>query len=209
MKRLMGVFAFCCGLLGCPADSFREGDTRVGHVVINEALYNLPEGRDLEEWVELYNNSDETVNLKGWVIDDRDTHRFEFLSNLFFAPGEYLLFFTNAEAMQRSPVKKNDSARVMSYQTAGGKPLNLQIWNNDGDDILLIDNQGTIVDYVEFGELQGKGKDPCPENAVWQGTIFTPPPGFSIALFPNGYDMDSSENWSFRSPEQLTPGAEN
>jgi hypothetical protein len=209
MKFFVYVLVLSYCILGCPSHSFKEGEIRVGHIVINEVLYNLPEGRDLEEWVELYNNSDHIVNLKGWTIDDRDTHRFEFRQDLNLSPGQYLLCFTNEEHGKLSPGKENKDVLGVSYQTASGKPLNLQIWNNDGDEILLKDATGIIIDYIEFGDPDRKGRDPQPDKVAWQGNIPTPPPGYSIALFPNGYDMNSSANWGFRTPKDVTPGGEN
>lgn len=198
-----------CLLVGWPTEIFRDGGFRVGYVVINEVLYNLPAGRDLEEWIELYNHSDLPVNLRGWVIDDRDTHRFEFQRDLLLQPGQYLLFVTNAEHVQFAPERHRPDIHIVAYQTASGRPLNLQIWNNDGDEIVLYDAQGQIVDYIAFGDPAGTGRDPDPPDADWTGEIPPPPPGYSIALFPNGYDRNSSANWGFRAPEHITPGQAN
>ncbi len=194
-------------LICCPARSDRERVFRVGHIVINEVLYNLPKGRDLDEWVELYNNSEHSVNLRGWALDDRDTHRFTFPDDLSVAPGEYVLVATNAEHL--SLMTTQPDYVVVAYQTATGRPLNLQIWNNDGDEIVLTDSSGQIVDYVAFGNPDAPGRDPHPTQAAWQGNIPTPPPGYALTLFPDGYDMDSSVNWSFRPPDQISPGKRN
>ena len=209
MKFILYVLVIGCCVFGCPSESFREGESRVGRIVINEVLYNLPEGRDLEEWIELYNNSKRQINLKGWTIDDRDTHRFTFHEDLVLMPGQYLVFATNREHVNISFEYQSQVIRVIAYQTTRGNPLNLQIWNNDGDEILLKDNQGTIVDYIAYGNPLGSGRDPQPAGAEWQGNIPTPPPGHAIALFPNGYDRNTSAHWGFRTPEQITPGQEN
>ena len=209
VKLLLGLLIISRVVFGCPARLAHEGELRVGHVVINEVLFNLPEERDLEEWVELYNNADRPVNLKGWTLDDRDTHRFEFQNDLILMPGQYLVFFTNAEHTKQFSTLESQGVLSVAYQTAGGNPLNQQIWNNDGDEILLQDENGTIIDYIEFGEPGGDGRDPTPAGAVWHGYIPIPPPGYGIALFPNGYDLDSSANWGFRAPQELTPGAAN
>jgi hypothetical protein len=209
MKMGSFLFVLLCILFGWPSEIFRDGGLRVGRVVINEVLYHLPAGRDLEEWVELYNNSDLPVNLRGWVIDDRDTHRFEFQRDLTLQPGQYLLFVTNAEHVQIASEPRPMDISIVAYQTASGRPLNLQIWNNDGDEIALYDNQGQIVDYIAFGDPTGPGRDPDPPDADWDGEIPTPPPSYSIALFPNGYDRNSSAHWGFRAPEHITPGQAN
>ena len=207
MKVLIFVAVIMLLVVSCPATSDRERVFPVGHIVINEVLYNLPEGRDLEEWVELYNNSEHIVNLRGWTLDDRDTHRFEFPDELPVAPGDYVLVATNAEHLDVMTTQPDYA--VVAYQTATGRPLNLQIWNNDGDEIVLSDPSGQIVDYIAFGNPDAPGRDPHPIQAVWQGNIPTSPVGYALALFPDGYDMDSSINWSFRPPSQITPGKRN
>lgn len=207
LKRVGFTIVLLLLLAACPAVSDREWNFPVGHVVINEILYRLPAGRDLEEWVELYNSSDQRVNLRGWTLDDRDRHRFTFADDLVLAPGAYVLVATNAE--QAHLLTEQPDCACVAYQTAAGRPLNLQIWNNDGDEILLTDAEGRIVDYVAFGNPAGPGRDRHPEDAQWDGNIPTPPAGYSLALFPNGYDMDSSANWSFRPPDALTPGGRN
>jgi hypothetical protein len=207
VKTVFFLLILVCGMVSCPAISAREDLIRVGHIVINEILYNLPEGRNLEEWVELYNNSDTSVNLRGWTLDDRDTHRFEFRDDLLIDPGHYVVFATNAEHL--SLMADHSQYRVVAYQTARGRPLNLQIWNNDGDEILLKDQHGQIVDYVAFGNPAAPGRDPDPDSADWRGNIPTPPPGYALALFPNGYDMNSSANWAFCPPDDITPGTPN
>jgi hypothetical protein len=209
LRALLVVLVICWVMFGCPARCFKEGSARVGHLVINEVLYNLPEGRDLEEWVELYNNSDQRINLNGWSLDDRDTHRFEFEHDLIIQPGSYVLLFTNREQGAAWVGQQPENLLLAAYQSASGKPLNLQIWNNDGDEILLKDANGHIVDYIAFGNPNGSGRDDHPSEAHWQGNIVTPPPGYSIALFPNGYDLNSSANWDIRPPDDITPGAAN
>ncbi|HAQ38663.1 MAG TPA: hypothetical protein DCQ58_09165, partial [Saprospirales bacterium] len=42
-----------------------------GQLVITEIMYNPPEsGTDLTEFIEIYNNSDQAINLNGYEIKD-------------------------------------------------------------------------------------------------------------------------------------------
>jgi hypothetical protein len=211
MKFFVCVLLLCFGILAFQSDSFGEDKARIG-VVINEVLYNLPMGRDLEEWVELYNNSDRTIDLEGWIIDDEDRHRFSFPPGIKLSPGQYLVFFTSKEYAQRSPVREKEDVVLVFYQTKNKEFWTRQIWNNDGDAILLKDAQGTLVDYIAFGNSDGKGRnkgDLQPEDVGFQGNIPTAPPGYSIAIFPNGHDTNSATDWEIRASEDITPGEEN
>jgi hypothetical protein len=74
-------------------------------LVINELMYhpmalystNLPVESD-EEWVELYNRGESTVNLAGWKL--ADAIQFTFPSNTFLAPGGYLVVARQAAALR-------------------------------------------------------------------------------------------------------------
>ena len=48
-----------------------------------------------------------------------------------------------------------------------------------------------------------------PKQAGFQGNIPTAPPGYSIAIFPNGHDTNSATDWKIRASEDITPGEEN
>ena len=65
-----------------------------GHVVINEVEAN-PAGTDTgNEWVELYNPTDQTVNIGGWKLSTTygDTVTLTISQGIIIAPGEYLVY---------------------------------------------------------------------------------------------------------------------
>ena len=62
----------------------------LGAVYINEVLAD-PEGTDSgNEWVELYSDSDEEVNLTGWYINDSDSEG-DFLSGILNEEDQYIV----------------------------------------------------------------------------------------------------------------------
>ncbi len=175
----------------------------VDKIVINEISYNLKEDRSLEEWIELYNPNDETIDLNGWTITDRDKHKYRF-RNIKMQPHSYLIFFTN-EDRTRDKFEKREGAIYLSYRTKSDKLLTRQIWNNTGDEILLLDAQGRVVDYVEFGEPN----DDIYEDAIWSGPNPSSDLEETLALIPNGDDRDSGSNWEARAREGITMGYSN
>ena len=67
-------------------------------IVINEIMYHAPpqlrsDDRPFadndEEWIELFNRSDQAVDLSGWQL--RDAVEFEFDAGTVLGPGEYLV----------------------------------------------------------------------------------------------------------------------
>ncbi len=76
-----------------------------GDIVINEFLIG-DGGGDQNEWVEIYNDGDTSVDLSGWSLDDDvfgavedpgDTEAFTFAAGTMLAPGEFLRIWTNAD----------------------------------------------------------------------------------------------------------------
>ena len=52
-------------------DNIQPIDFELDDLIISEFIPN-PEGSDDHEWIELYNNSDQDINLLGWQVDDQD-----------------------------------------------------------------------------------------------------------------------------------------
>lgn len=99
-------------------------------VFINEFLPN-PIGKDpTGEWIELFNNGSETVDLAGWKLKDASGKAFNF-ANLSIGSNEYLIF---------------------DYKTT---KISL---NNSDESLFLYDNNGSLVDRAEFSGSAGAGK---------------------------------------------------
>lgn len=91
-------------------------------MVINEFLPN-PVGKDTEgEFIELFNNSQETVSLTGWKLKDVSGKTFT-LKNQPIGQAEYL---------------------VLDYKTT---KISL---NNSGETLFLYDQNGNLIDKAEF-----------------------------------------------------------
>ena len=56
-------------------EPYNGGDTV--DIVINEINYNSSDEFDTKDWIELYNNGQESANISGWVFtDENEDHRF-------------------------------------------------------------------------------------------------------------------------------------
>lgn len=67
------AFVLCLGLalFGMPLGAFAAS---VGDVVITEVMYDLPDGDDTHEWVELFNAAGSAVDLADWRFNDGSNH---------------------------------------------------------------------------------------------------------------------------------------
>jgi len=104
-------------------------------MIISEFLPN-PIGKDTEgEWIELFNNSQEAVDLSGWQIKDASGKAF-FLKNK-IGPGQY---------------------SVLDYKTT---KISL---NNNAETLFLYDQKGNLIDKVEFAAAAPEGKSLISQN---------------------------------------------
>jgi len=71
---------------------FEKDSLQSTNVVINEINYNSHSAFDTDDWIELFNNTDSTINLSNWIFkDEDDSHIFTFAENCFIGKREYLV----------------------------------------------------------------------------------------------------------------------
>ncbi|MEE8131556.1 MAG: lamin tail domain-containing protein [Candidatus Paceibacterota bacterium] len=99
-------------------------------MTIKEFLPN-PVGKDTEgEWIKLFNNGDEEVNLTNWYLKDASGKIFYF-GDFSIKPGEYL---------------------TLSYQTT-------KIYlNNKGETLFLFDKNNNLIDQLGFSGIISEGE---------------------------------------------------
>ncbi|EDM42878.1 hypothetical protein SCB49_11297 [unidentified eubacterium SCB49] len=114
----------------------------VGTLVINEIMASNetiatdPDG-EYEDWIELYNNSSETVSLDGLYLSDDpdDLMTWDFPDGLTLAPDSYLIVWCDKDLDQEG--------------------LHADIkFSSDGESAILSYADGTIIENVEFGEQE-------------------------------------------------------
>jgi len=150
-------------------------------IVINEIMYNPDSGQP--EWIELYNRSGETINLKDWLVSDylSPTTGKVTTADYLLPHGEYLII-------------SKDSSLITEYPALTGKikVANFGALGNTEDGVFIYDNKGTIIDSVIYYSNWGGEK------------------GFSLErISPDNYSNDSS-NWTETlGGEKHTVGREN
>ena len=107
-------------------------------IVITEIMYNSPEaGTDSLEFIELYNNGTEAIDMTGFKF----TSGVEFTFPAFtFNPGEYQLIAVNSTAIQ------NTFGKPSMQWTTGAL-------SNSGEAIVIKDNFGFLIDSVNYDDV--------------------------------------------------------
>ena len=152
-----------------------------GTLVINEIMYSPLSNQ--AEWVEFFNRSSHTINLKLWAISDSDINSLIFIKeNFLIAPNDY---FVGAE----------DSTILEIFSPPSGSFTVLKNWpslNNDFDSVVLYDLVGNKMEWVNYS----KG---------WGGST-----GISLERINPNLTSNDGANWSSSVVfEGGTPGSEN
>ena len=135
-------------------------------IVINELMYNPDSGG--QEWVELFNPTGDTVNLKNWKISD-----FISPSSGVITTSDYLFFPSGYVVISK------DSSILSTHPELSGRFFlaSLGSLGNSEDGVFVYDSRNTIIDSMIY-------------QSSWGGIK-----GYSIErLSADGFSNDSS-NW--------------
>lgn len=126
-----------------------------GCVVINEVAWAGTAASSADEWIELYNNTDSPIDLRGWTLEAADGTPSIALSGVISPGGYYLLERTNDDTVSDIPA---DQVYTGALQ-------------NGGESLALRDEGGVIVDALvyEKGDVGQRG---------WSGPAVWPNPHF-------------------------------
>ncbi len=111
-------------------------------VKINEIMYNpsTEQGDDSDmEWIELYNNDAEAVNISGWTIDNNQ------ISENVMEPGDYVVLARNKTAFDA----------YYSALPCSVIDVTLGLKNDPGDTIVLGNSTGAEIDNVTYNASLG------------------------------------------------------
>ncbi|RKY22937.1 MAG: hypothetical protein DRP79_09980, partial [Planctomycetota bacterium] len=111
-----------------------------GDIVITEIFYHPESECEPEEFVEIFNTGDDTVDLTGWAFTEGVVYRFPDGTRI--SSGEHLVICRDLQGFEARfgalPGLLGSFARKL---------------NNDGEDIILTDADGEIVDRVDYDDI--------------------------------------------------------
>ena len=141
-------------------------------IVINEINYKDSPGFEVKDWVELYNNSDISVDISGWVFKDSDDlHEFIIPSGTVMPAGSYIVLAQSLADFQTYYPDVSPVLGDFEFGLSGG-----------GELIRLYDNSEVLVDSVDYDD-----EDPWPTQADGNGP--------TLELIAPDLDNDEGENW--------------
>jgi len=169
----------------CLIDNDKQNNTNTS-VVINEVLYNpTPEtqGNETYEWIELYNNNDDDIDISGWIIGDSNSN--DIIPNLTHIKAKGFALITNNEEINTFWIIPETTTLIYLNSSIGGG------LNNSGDAIHLKNSTNNTVDSISYGS----------NTDVFSPSISNVTEGKSISRSLLGFDTNSSTDWI----ETITP----
>jgi hypothetical protein len=165
--------------------NFSIDSSSANDIVINEINYNSSKDFDTGDWVEIYNRSNNSVNIGNWYFSDSDSnHKFIIPSEQILNSGAYLVLVENDSAFtSRFPKVKNYIGN-MYFGLSGS-----------GEFMKLVNAEGEIIDSLTYND-----KSPWPTEADGNGA--------TLELLNAASDNSIAENWK-ASASNGTPGTEN
>jgi hypothetical protein len=104
-------------------------------VVINEICYASAETND---WIELFNPTDQSIDLTGWEITDEGNNPFIFPPGVILQQGEFIVVCRDQNAF---------AARYNKVKSIGNMEFGL---SKRGDEIWLYNDSGILIDKLEY-----------------------------------------------------------
>lgn len=154
-------------------------------IVINEfmadnesTLTTTVEGEEvLEDWIELYNASSLTIDLKGWYLtDDRDDlKQWVFPEGVVLKPGEYLVVFASGKE------EKDNPDNYPYVDDEGNLHTNFKL-SKDGEYLALVYPDGETIahEYTIFEFANSDFGFPPQENDIAYGLLYNEPRYFAV-----------------------------
>jgi hypothetical protein len=167
-----------------------------GHMVINEVYYD-PDSKHCSqqskewqnEWIELYNPTENPVSLTNWQIGDNSNN------------WETILTFPPIPAYGFAVITPKASTKDIYWSVPTEKTVIIETGNkigngldNDGDRVILKDASGNVVDSVSWGT----------DTSAFNPSVPVVAEGHSISRCPLGFDTDQASDWI--DLENPTPG---
>ena len=162
-------------------------------LVINEILFNPPP--DGSDYVELYNRSNKTIDLKQIYIANRGTNGVvsniipASLESYLFFPKDFILFSKDIGWVKSTYIIQHPDAFIAVY---------LPPFNDDKGNVIILSAQGNITDQVAY-------------NEKWHFNLLANNEGVSLERIDYNAPTQSPDNWhsAATSVGYGTPGYKN
>lgn len=165
----------------------------LNQIVINEINYNSADSFNPDDWIELYNYSDHSIDLSGWVFMDEDpTPYFTIPENVIIPSDGYIILCRDTILFKSKFPDVENYFGDFGFGLSGG-----------GELIRLFDSSGLLIDSLTYDD-----KEPWPKKGNGDGpTLELKNPNLDNSKYYNwkaseGYGSPSTINSVYTSIEK-------
>ena len=180
---ILTIYVIIMGLFFCGCENIiTDSSIGINHgVVINEINYHSSDEFNPEDWLELYNPTNETIAMGLWIFKDDNSNVFMFPEDIFLQSGHYLVLCKNTDTFSQFFPGVLNVLGDFGFGLSGG-----------GELLRLFDSNEQLVDKVEYNDIP-----PWPLEADGQGS--------TLELIDPSLENDMASNWA-ASNGNGTPG---
>lgn len=176
-------------------------------LAINEFMY-YPNPEFGGEWVELFNTSSDTLNLKDWTISDKSNEAVLTQNNFFLPPASYAIIADDSSLLEYWSIN-NFFIDCLSQ---------LPTLNNTSDSIIIHDLCERTIDAIGYSKTWGYSQDTSlerknpftnssdPKNWGLSTSDNGGTPGQSNSILLEEYDLKWCQDSLYIFPDHLLPG---
>ncbi|MBU0476015.1 MAG: lamin tail domain-containing protein [Bacteroidetes bacterium] len=143
-------------------------------IIINELMFDPEIGNS--EFVELYNSTEEDIDIGGWELIINETDFFEISSSFFLLKSGGYFVIASDSSILTNYIGLNDS----NYTILTSGPLSL---SNSGESIVVIDHWGNLIDSLFY-------------NPKWHNKNIATTKNKSLERISHSISANEPTNWS-------------
>ncbi len=143
----------CCGNGICEYGETCEDDCPEKSILFSEIVYDSRSPENRKEWFEIYNPTGKSLDLTGFMVSDSD-FGWEFPEGFVLRPDEFITIARDSEGF---------------FEEYGCEPVISgfsRTLNNDGDSLVLSDDDGRILDKVCWKGVNGWDIEASEGNSI-------------------------------------------
>lgn len=172
-------------------------NTLFASVVINEIMFN-PNGSEYhDEFIEIYNNTGQPVNLNGWKVGDQDESDglipYLTSTDMTLQPFSYAIILDSSYPDNSQLYDQIIPATVLKLTIDDGSFGASGLYNSTPETVILTDNNSSIIDQVTYTINQDDGISDerlAFDNTVWGNSkSLLGTPGFKNSIVALDYDL--------------------
>jgi CotH protein/lamin tail-like protein len=184
------------------ANTGLTSDNPLQRIVINEIMYHTDSLNETEEYIELYNNGADAIDISGWQLSSGV--RFDFPQGTSLNAGAHLVVAADSAVFSTKYPSVNPAIIHGNWQ---GRLA------NGGESVELINQLGDLVDrvtYADQGDWAQRVRGPDDQgHRGWRWNALHDAGGRSLELINPDMPNDQGQNWAGSDVVQGTPGLVN